>query len=83
MPDHPHEGVVFDHLPQPAVGIAAITLTNTYNFGGGVSGDEYPTAGAVQSLPMVIAHGRTLADPPLMHEKGRFAGQTFRNDQRV
>lgn len=77
MPDHPHEGVVFDHVPQPAVSLAAITLTNVYNFGGGVSGNEYPTAGTVQPLPMVIAHGRTLADPPLMHEKGDSPAKRF------
>jgi hypothetical protein len=76
MPDHPHEGVVFDHVPQPDVGLAAITLGNTYNFGG-VSGDEYPTAGAVRPLPMVIAHGRTLADPPLIHEKGDSPAKRF------
>lgn len=76
MPDHPHEGAVFDHLPQPDIGLAAITLTNTYNFGG-TSGDEYPSAGAVQPLPMVIAHGRTLADPPLMHEKGDSPAKRF------
>lgn len=76
MPDHPHEGVVFDHVPQPDVGLAAITLTNQYNFGGGLT-DEYPTAGGVQPLPMVIAHGRTLADPPLMHEKGDSPAKRF------
>ncbi len=76
MPDHPHEGVVFDHGPQPDVGLAAITVTNTYNFGG-VSGNEYPTAGGVQPLPMVIAHGRTMADPPLMHEKGDSPAKRF------
>jgi len=37
MPDHPHEGVVFDHVAQPDVGLAKITLTGTYNFGSGVS----------------------------------------------
>lgn len=77
MPDHPHEGVVFDHVPQPDVGLAPITLTNTYNFGGGTSGNEYPSAGAVQPLPMVIAHGRTLADPPLVHEKGDSPAKRF------
>ena len=77
MPDHPHEGVVFDHVPQPDVNLGAITLGNAYNFGGGVSGDEYPTLGAVQPLPMVIAHGRTLADPPLMHEKGDSPAKRF------
>lgn len=77
MPDHPHEGVVFDHVPQPDVGLAAITLTNTYNFGGGVSGDEYPTADGVRPLPMVIAHGKTLSDPPLWHEKGDSPAKRF------
>ncbi len=77
MPDHPHEGVVFDHVAQPDVGLAAITLTNSYDFGGGVAGAEYPTAGAVQPLPMVIARGRTLADPPLMHEKGDSPAKRF------
>ena len=77
MPDHAHEGVVFDHVAQPAVGLAAITLGNSYNFGGGVSGDEYPTVDGVQPLPMVIAHGRTLADPPLIHEKGDSPAKRF------
>jgi hypothetical protein len=77
MPDHPHEGVVFDHVPQPDVGLAAITLTNSYDFGSGVSGDEYPSAGNLRPFPMVIAHGRTLADPPLMHEKGDSPAKRF------
>ena len=69
MPDHPHEGVVFDHVAQPDVGLAPITLTNTYSFGA-TSGPEYPTVASVQALPMVIAYGRTLPDPPYMQEKG-------------
>jgi hypothetical protein len=77
MPDHPHEGAVFDHVAQPDIGLAPITLTNSYDFGGGVSGAEYPTVGAVQPLPMVIANGRTLADPPLIHEKGDSAAKRF------
>lgn len=77
MPDHPHEGVVFDHVAQPDVGLAPITLTNAYNFGGGVSGNEYPTVAAVQPLPMVIAHGRTLSDPPLWHGKGDSPAKRF------
>lgn len=77
MPDHPHEGVVFDHVPQPAVNLAAITLTNNYNFGGGITGSEYPSLGSVQPLPMVIAYGRTLADPPLIHEKGDSPAKRF------
>jgi hypothetical protein len=77
MPDHPHEGVVFDHVAQPDVGLAPITLTNSYDFGGGVSGDEYPTLAAVQPLPMVIARGRTLADPPLWHFKGDSPAKRF------
>ena len=68
MPDHPHEGVVFDHGAQPDVGLAAITLGNSYNFNG-VTGEEYPTVGGIRPLPLVIARGRTLADPPLQHEK--------------
>lgn len=77
MPDHPHEGVVFDHVAQPDVGLAAITLTNNYDFGGGVSGAEYPAAGAVMPLPMVIAHGRTLGDPPMVHFKGDSPAKRF------
>lgn len=61
MPDHPHEGVVFDHGAQPDVGLAAITLGNSYNFNG-VTGEEYPTVGGIRPLPLVIARGRTLAD---------------------
>jgi hypothetical protein len=77
MPDHAHEGVVFDHVPQPSVGLAAITLTNKYDFGAGVAGREYPALGAIQPLPMVIAYGRTLADPPLMHKKGDSPAKRF------
>jgi hypothetical protein len=90
MPDHPHEGVVFDHVPQPDVGLAAITLTNTYTFRAesgdnsaergancDVSGDEYPTAGEVRPLPMVIAYGQTLAAPPLWHAKGPSPAKRF------
>lgn len=76
MPDHPHEGVVFDHVAQPDVGLAPISLGNTYNFSG-VTGEEYPTVGAVRPLPMVIAYGRTLADPPLWHEKGDSPAKRF------
>lgn len=77
MPDHPHEGVVFDHVEQPDVGLAPITLTNDYDFGGGVTGPEYPALSGVQPLPMVIARGRTLADPPLDHEKGDSPAKRF------
>ena len=68
MPDHPHEGVVFDHVAQPDVDIPAITISNAYNFNG-VTGNEYPTVNGVRPLPLVIARGRTLSDPPLQHEK--------------
>lgn len=76
MPDHAHEGVVFDHVAQPDVGLAPITVGNNYNFAG-VNGPEYPTVGGLQPLPMVIAHGRTLADPPLMHQKGDSPAKRF------
>lgn len=76
MPDHPHEGVVFDHVAQPDVGLAPITLTNTYSFVG-TTGPEYPTSSGVQPLPMVIAYGRTLADPPYWHEKGDSPAKRF------
>lgn len=76
MPDHPHEGVVFDHVVQPDVNLAAITLGNTYNFNG-VAGDEYPTAFGIRPLPFVIARGRTLADPPLQHAKGDSPAKRF------
>ena len=77
MPDHPHEGIVFDHVAQPDVALDPITLTNSYDFGAGVSGNEYPTVGAVQPLPMVIAHGRTLSHPPLIHAKGESEAKRF------
>jgi hypothetical protein len=76
MPDHAHEGVVFDHVAQPDVGLAPITLTNTYSFGA-TTGAEYPTVSGVQPLPMVIAYGRTLPDPPYMHEKGDSPAKRF------
>lgn len=76
MPDHPHEGVVFDHVPQPDLGLPKIQLGGRYNFAG-VAGDEYPDVGGVRPLPMVIAHGRTLSDPPLQHDKGRIAAKRF------
>jgi hypothetical protein len=77
MPDHPHEGACFDHVAQPDISLDPITLTNTYDFGGGVAGDEYPTVGAVQPLPMVIAHGQTLGDPPFIHFKGETEAKRF------
>jgi hypothetical protein len=76
MPDHPHEGVVFDHVAQPDVGLAPITLTNTYTFGA-TTGTEYPALSGIQPLPMVIAHGRTLSDPPYWHEKGDSPAKRF------
>jgi hypothetical protein len=76
MPDHPHEGVVFDHVAQPAVGLAPITVTGTHNFPG-ASGADYPTVSGVQPVPMVIAYGHTLSDPPLWHEKGETLAKRF------
>jgi hypothetical protein len=77
MPDHAHEGTVFDHVPNADTGLAAITLTNTLNFNGTNFGDEYPTKNGVQPLPQVIAHGRTLADPPLQQAKGDSPAKRF------
>lgn len=76
MPDHPHEGVVFDHVPQPDVGLAALDVTRSYAFPG-AAGLEYPDVGGVRPLPMVIAHGRTLSNPPLQHAKGAIAAKRF------
>jgi hypothetical protein len=76
MPDHPHEGVVFDHLPQPDVGLSKINVDGSYSFGG-VTGQDYPDVGGVRPLPMVIAYGRTMSDPPLRHDKGDIAAKRF------
>lgn len=56
MPDHPHEGRTRT--------VSEINLARTYNFGGGVGGDDFPTSGANQPTPVVIATGETVADPP-------------------
>ena len=69
MPDHPHEGRCFDTVRDSA-GNSEIKLSGTYNFGGGVAGDEYPTVGGARPTPMVIAYGTTLPDPPYNHFKG-------------
>jgi hypothetical protein len=56
MPDHPHEGRT-----------RAVTETNlarSYDFGAGVSGDDFPSSGANQPKPLVIADGETFAAPP-------------------
>ncbi len=76
MPDHPHEGVVFDHVAQPDVGLAAITLNGSYEFGS-LSGQDYPTVNGKRPLPMVIAYGNTLADPPLQLGKGDSTAKKF------
>ena len=80
MPDHNHEGAVFDYVAQPNVGsgteLSPITLTNTYNFNG-VVGDEYPTMLGLRPLPRVIAYGNTLSDPPLRHAKGDSPAKRF------
>jgi hypothetical protein len=81
MPDHNHEGVVFDYVVQPGVGsnaagLAAITLTNDYNFNG-IAGEEYPTMLGQRPLPRIIAYGNTLADPPLQHIKSDSPAKRF------
>lgn len=62
FPDHPHEGWVRDDND--------VDLGATYNFGGGVSGDHYPTPpSAPRPTPEVVAWANTLGDPPYDHEK--------------
>ena len=66
FPDHPHEGWVRDSDD--------IDLTAAYDFGGGVSGDHYPTGSSgVRPTPKVVAWANTLGDPPYNHEKGATA----------
>jgi hypothetical protein len=61
MPDHPHEGWNYED--------DEIDLAATFSFGA-LSGDEYPTVGAVQPRPQVIAHGTTTPNPPFNLDKG-------------
>lgn len=56
MPDHPHEGRVKD--------ISEVNLGRNYDFGGGVSGDDFPSSGGDQPQPTVIADGETFPAPP-------------------
>lgn len=56
MPDHPHEGRTRE--------LAEMNLARTYNFGGGISGSDFPQVGSDQPLPVVIARGETFAAPP-------------------
>ncbi len=68
LPDHPHEGWVFEE--------DEIDLAATYAFDG-VSGDEYPTVAGGQPAPEVIAWGTTLPDPPYWHGKGDSPAKRF------
>lgn len=61
LPDHPHEGWPFDN--------DEIDLTAPLNIVG-MAGDEYPTVSGIQPRPTVIAYGKTVPDPPFIHEKG-------------
>lgn len=56
MPDHPHEG--------RTRALGEMNLARTYNFGGGVSGDDFPSVGGTQPQPLVIANGETFPAPP-------------------
>lgn len=56
MPDHPHEGRTRE--------VAEMNLARTYNFGGGISGKDFPNVGAHQPVPLVIARGETYPAPP-------------------
>lgn len=76
MPDHPHEGAVFDHVAQPDIALAKIKLDGSYAFPG-AAGEDYPAVAGIRPLPMVIAYGRTLATPPLRHAKGDIAAKRF------
>ena len=70
FPDHPHEGWVRDD--------SDIDLSATYNFGGGVSGDHYPTPPTgPRPTPEVVAWANTLGDPPYNHAKGPTPPQRF------
>jgi hypothetical protein len=56
MPDHPHEGRTRE--------VAEMNLARSYSFGGGVAGDDFPTGGSGQPVPLVIATGETFPAPP-------------------
>jgi hypothetical protein len=56
MPDHPHEGRTRE--------VGEMNLGRSYNFGGGISGKDFPKVGSDQPLPLVIAHGETFPAPP-------------------
>ncbi|MDJ0652995.1 MAG: hypothetical protein QNJ40_02495 [Xanthomonadales bacterium] len=56
MPDHPHEGRTRE--------VSEMNTTRTYNFTGGISGDDFPSSGGHRPLPQVIAYGETAPAPP-------------------
>jgi hypothetical protein len=64
MPDHAHEGLCVETADIPA--------GNTFNFDGAGARPEYPPSlsGGAQPLPMIIAYGSTLGDPPYNFFKG-------------
>jgi hypothetical protein len=70
FPDHPHEGWVRQDND--------VDLSATYDFGGGVSGDHYPTPPAsTRPTPQVVAWANTLGDPPFNHAKGETPAKRF------
>jgi hypothetical protein len=56
MPDHPHEGRTRE--------VSEMNLAASYDFGGGVAGDDFPDASDGGPQPLVIAHGDTMPAPP-------------------
>lgn len=73
MPDHPHEGRCFD--PADPAWIASKRDTS-FSFNG-YTNDQFPTVGGARPLPKIIAHGNTLADPPLQFAKGDQPARRF------
>ena len=64
MPDHAHEGLCVETADIPAAA--------TFDFDSTGAKLEYPpsTSGGTQPLPMMVAYGSTLGDPPYNFTKG-------------
>lgn len=63
LPDHPHEGWVYED--------GEIDETQTYDFGSGVAGLDFPNAvdGGNRPMPQAIAWANPYTEPPYNHAK--------------
>jgi hypothetical protein len=71
LPDHPHEGWVYEDAEVPAA--------NAYDFGGGIAGPDFPDAvdGGSKPLPQAIAWARPWPEPPYDHQKSPTSVEQF------